>query len=45
MNYGADVEPPGWNCVSSDGEVYDRPVPAAAYAWFDFFAPDYTSGQ
>jgi hypothetical protein len=41
MRYGADVSPPGWNQGCSDAEVYERPVPAARYAWFDFFRPDF----
>ena len=41
MTYGADVSPPGWNQGWSEGEVYERPVPEARYAWFDFFRPDY----
>jgi hypothetical protein len=41
MNYGADVSPPGWNQACSEAEVYERPVPEARRAWFDFFRPDY----
>jgi len=41
MNYGADVSPPGWNQGWSEGEVYERPVPEARHAWFDFFRSDY----
>jgi hypothetical protein len=41
MNYGADVSPPGWNQWASDADVYQRPVPEASYAWFDFFRPYY----
>jgi len=41
MNYGADVSPPGWNLACSEAEVYERPVPGASYAWFDFFRADY----
>jgi hypothetical protein len=41
MNYGADVSPPGWNQGWSEAEVYERPVPEARHAWFDFFRPDY----
>lgn len=41
MNYGADVEPPGWNQACSEGEEYERPVPQAKQAWFDFFRPDF----
>jgi hypothetical protein len=41
MNYGADVSPPGWNQWCSEGEVYERPVPEARHAWFDFFRSDY----
>jgi hypothetical protein len=41
MHYGADVSPRGWSQAWSDAEVYERPVPAATYAWFDFFPPDF----
>jgi hypothetical protein len=41
MAYDADVSPPGWNQHCSDAEWYERPVPEARYAWFDFFPPDY----
>jgi hypothetical protein len=40
-DYGADVSPPGWNNASSEGDEYERPVPQASYAWFDFFRCDY----
>jgi hypothetical protein len=40
MNCGADVSPPGWNQGCSNAEVYERPVPEARHAWFDFFRPD-----
>ena len=41
MNYGADVSPPGWSQGRSDFDVFERPVPEARHAWFDFFRPDY----
>ncbi len=41
MCYGADVEPRGWNQGYSDAEWYERPVPGARYAYFDFFRPGY----
>lgn len=41
MTYDADVSPPGWNTAWIDGEMYDRPVPEARYAWFDFYPRDY----
>ncbi len=41
MDYGADVSPPGWNTACSEAEVYERPVPRATCAWFDFFRCDY----
>jgi hypothetical protein len=41
MSYDADVSPPGWNQGCSDAEWYERPVPEARHAWFDFFRPDY----
>jgi hypothetical protein len=41
INYDADVSPRGWNAGSSDGEWYERPVPGARYAYFDFFRPGY----
>jgi hypothetical protein len=41
MNYGADVSPPEWNQGRSDFDVFERPVPEARHAWFDFFRPDY----
>ncbi len=41
MKYGADISPPGWNQGCSEAEVYERPVPQAQHAWFDFFHPEY----
>ena len=41
MNYDADVSPSGWNQAVADWDVFERPVPAARYVWFDFFRPDY----
>jgi hypothetical protein len=41
MEYGADVWPPSWNAACSEGEVYERPVPYATCAWFDFYRCDY----
>jgi hypothetical protein len=43
MDYGADVSPPGWNNACMDGEEYERPVPQATCAWFDFYRCDYES--
>jgi hypothetical protein len=41
MSYDADVSPRGWNQASGCAEWYERPVPEARYALFDFFPPYY----
>jgi hypothetical protein len=41
MEYGADVSPPGWNNACTEAEEYERPVPQATCAWFDFYRCDY----
>ncbi len=41
MSHDADVAPRGWNQACGDAEWYERPVPEARYALFDFFPPYY----
>jgi hypothetical protein len=41
IRYDADVSPPGWNQWRADFDIFERPVPKARKAWFDFFRPYY----
>lgn len=41
IRYDADVSPRGWNQWRADFDVFERPVPKARQAWFDFFRPYY----
>jgi hypothetical protein len=41
IRYDADVSPRGWNQYRADFNVFERPVPKARHAWFDFFQPGY----